>query len=175
MPADSTTPVYHLSWDEFHRDTRALTEQLLAAKKSWRGIVAIARGGLIPAAIIAREMNIRLVDTLCVASYDHTQQVSPKILKQVDPEILKSVDSAGEHWLIVDDLVDTGTTAAIAKKILPQATMVAVYAKPAGKPTAAYWQREFNQNTWIHFPWDCAQQDGTHSYVAPLHQLAPAQ
>lgn len=158
-----TTPrIYHLTWDEFHRDTRSLAQRLLENGKQWRGIIGIARGGLIPAAIIAREMNIRLVDTLCIASYDHD--------KQGEVQILKSVAGDGSDLLLVDDLVDTGVTANIARELLPRATMAAVYAKPAGMTSATYWQREFSQETWIHFPWDCEHSDGSNNYVEPLHK-----
>lgn len=153
---------YHLTWDEFHRDTRLLAQRLLESGKTWRGIIGIARGGLIPAAILAREMNIRLVDTLCIASYDHN--------KQGDVQILKTVAGDGSDFLLVDDLVDTGVTANIARELLPRATMAAVYAKPAGMPTAAYWQREFSQDTWIHFPWDCEHTDNQFIYAEPLHK-----
>lgn len=152
--------LYHLTWEEFHRDTRALAQRLLASGKHWRGIVGIARGGLVPAAIIAREMNIRMLDTLCIASYDHDRQGSA--------EILKPVAGDGSDLLLIDDLVDTGVTANIARELLPYATMAAVYAKPAGMATADYWQREFAQNTWIHFPWDCEYRDGEYRYADPL-------
>lgn len=162
MPDDSPSRPYHLTWDEFHRDTRALAQRLLDSGKSWQGIVAIARGGLIPAAIIARELNIRLIDTLCIASYDHD--------RQSDAVILKTVTGDGSDFLLIDDLVDTGVTAAIARELLPRAVMAAVYAKPAGMASAAYWQREFSQNTWIHFPWDCAENNGEFLYAEPLLQ-----
>ena len=136
--------LYHLSWDELHRDTRALAQRLL--DKPWRGVIGIARGGLVPAAILARELDVRLVDSLCIASYDHDRQGEPKILKGVEGD--------GEGLLLVDDLVDTGTTARIARKLLPKAVFVTVYAKPNGKPLADLYQREFAQDTWIHFPWD---------------------
>lgn len=162
MPNPSTPPhLYHLSWDEFHRDTRALAQQLLRSREQWRGIVGIARGGLIPAAIIAREMNIRLIDTLCIASYDHD--------RQGDAQVLKTVEGDSSGLLLIDDLVDTGITAAIARELLPRATMAAVYAKPAGKANAAYWQREFPQDTWIHFPWDCEYRGDNYAYAEPLH------
>lgn len=138
------TTLYHLSWDELHRDTRALAHRLL--DQPWRGVIGIARGGLVPATILARELDLRLVDSLCIASYDHDQQG--------EPEILKAVEGDGEGYLLVDDLVDTGTTARIARELLPKAVFVAVYAKPKGKALAQYFQREFAQETWIHFPWD---------------------
>lgn len=139
-----TANLYHLSWDELHRDTRALAHRLLG--KPWRGVIGIARGGLVPATILARELDIRLVDSLCIASYDHT--------RQGEATVLKGIDGDGEGFLLVDDLVDTGTTARIAREMLPKAVFVAIYAKPSGKPMADHIAREFPQNTWIHFPWD---------------------
>jgi xanthine phosphoribosyltransferase len=37
-------------------------------------VIAITRGGLVPAAIVARELGVRVIDTVCIASYDHTKQ-----------------------------------------------------------------------------------------------------
>ncbi|MET0379010.1 MAG: xanthine phosphoribosyltransferase [Spongiibacteraceae bacterium] len=139
-----TNTLYHLSWDELHRDTRALAHRLI--HQPWRGVIGIARGGLVPAAILARELDVRLVDSICIASYDHDRQGEPKILK--------SVEGDGAGFLLVDDLVDTGTTARIARELLPKAVFVAIYAKPKGKSLADHFQREFTQETWIHFPWD---------------------
>jgi xanthine phosphoribosyltransferase len=143
MP-DTTQPVYYLTWDELHRDTRNLARKLTATP--WKGIISIARGGLVPGAILARELNLRVVDTLCIASYDHDQQGTINILK--------SVDGDGDGYLLVDDLVDTGGTARIAKELLPKACFVTIYAKPQAMALAEHYVREFAQDTWIHFPWD---------------------
>lgn len=160
MSASSPAPaeLCHLSWDEFHRDTRVLVEQLVG--RSFRGVVGIARGGLIPATIIARELDLRLIDSLCIASYDHT--------RQGEPQVLKGIEGDGEGLLVVDDLVDTGVTARLVKELLPRATIVAVYAKPRGRETAELWAREFSQDTWLHFPWDCAPGPDGLRYVEPL-------
>ncbi|WP_373087063.1 xanthine phosphoribosyltransferase [Zhongshania sp.] len=152
MP-DSNIPVYYLSWDELHRDTLNLARKL--TDRPWKGIVSIARGGLVPGAILARELNLRVVDTLCIASYDHDQQ--GKI------NILKTVEGDGDGYLLVDDLVDTGGTAKIAKELLPKACFVTIYAKPQAKELTQHYIREFSQATWIHFPWDSQP-----SYSEPL-------
>lgn len=144
---------YFLSWDELHRDTRLLAKELLGG--SWKGIIGIARGGLVPAAILARELDLRLIDTLCIASYDHDQQG--------DISVLKNIDGDGDGYLLVDDLVDTGTTAKVAQQLLPKATFVCLYAKPAGKALTQTFIQEFPQDTWLHFPWDIA-----YSYSTPL-------
>jgi len=63
---------FPVSWDQLHRDSRALAWRLMSTK--WRAIVSITRGGLVPAAIVARELDLRLIDTVCVASYDRSEE-----------------------------------------------------------------------------------------------------
>jgi len=112
----------------------------------WKGMVAITRGGLVPASIIARELEIRLIDTVCISSYDFQEQGQSRILKS------PAIDSSG--LLLVDDLVDTGQTARIVKDLLPEAHFATVYAKPAGRPLVDTFITEVSQDTWILFPWD---------------------
>lgn len=140
---------FPVSWDELHRNARALAWRLVE-QGPWKGIVAITRGGLVPAAIIARELELRLIDTICVATYDHQAIGSLKVLK--------SVDGDGEGWLVVDDLVDTGTTMRAVRQMLPKAHVATVYAKPAGRPLVDTFITEVSQDTWIYFPWDLEPQ-----------------
>jgi xanthine phosphoribosyltransferase len=136
---------FPVSWEQLHRDSRALAWRL-AELGPWRSVVAVTRGGLVPAAIVARELDIRLIDTVCVASYDHTRQ-GPLT-------VLKPPAGNGVGALIVDDLVDTGSTARLVRDLLPKAHFAAVYAKPAGKPMVDTFVTEVSQDTWIYFPWD---------------------
>ncbi len=137
---------FPVTWDELHRDTRALAWRLTAAGP-FRGIVGIARGGLVPAAIVARELELRFVDTVCISSYDDREQREPVVLKALK-------DEDGEGLLIVDDLVDTGVTARIVRAMLPKAHFATVYAKPAGRPMVDTTVTQVSQDTWIVFPWD---------------------
>ena len=136
---------YPVSWEELHRNARLLAWRLLELGP-FEGIVAVTRGGLVPAAIVARELDIRLIDTVCVSSYDHKDRGSPKVLK--------TFDGNGENWLIVDDLVDTGATAKLVREMAPLAHFATIYAKPAGKPFVDSFVTEVSQDTWILFPWD---------------------
>lgn len=143
---------FPVSWDQFHRDARALAWRLSGTGSTWDSMVCITRGGLVPAAIIARELNIRRIDTVCVASYhDYSSQGDMQILKHINSEIL---ETEGEGVLIVDDLTDTGKTAAIVRAMLPKAHFAAVYAKPKGRPLVDTFVTEVSQDTWIYFPWD---------------------
>lgn len=143
---------FPVSWDQFHRDARALAWRISGTEKQWRGIVCITRGGLVPAAIVARELNIRVIETVCVASYhDYSSQGSMEVLKEINDE-LKEND--GENILIIDDLTDTGKTAEIVRAMLPKAHFATVYAKPKGCPLVDTFVTEVSQDTWIYFPWD---------------------
>jgi xanthine phosphoribosyltransferase len=154
--ADQYTKTFPVSWHELHRDAKALAWKLVAGGP-WLGIIAITRGGLIPAAIVARELDVRLIDTVSVASYDHMAQNAGKILKTVSPDVITD-KTALKHWLIVDDLVDTGGTARMVRERLPGAHFATVYAKPAGKPLVDTYVTEVSQDTWIMFPWDTEPQ-----------------
>ena len=136
---------YPVSWDQLHRDARALAWRLTDLRP-WKGIVAITRGGLVPAAIVARELDVRLIDTICVASYQHQSQGALQVIKAAQ------IDS--EDCLIIDDLVDTGRTAKLVRDMLPKAHFATVYAKPAGRPMVDTFITEVSQDTWIYFPWD---------------------
>lgn len=141
---------YPISWEQLHRDSKALAWRLLGMDY-FKGIIAITRGGLVPAAIIAREMDIHLVDTVCISSYDWKD-------KKGEAEVLKGVQGDGAGWLLIDDLVDTGRTAKIVKQMVPKAHFATVYAKPAGRGEVDTYITEVSQDTWILFPWDAESQ-----------------
>lgn len=145
---------FPVSWEELHRHSKALAWRLLELGP-WRGIIAVTRGGLVPAAIVARELDLRLVDTLCVASY--TDRVKGEVVKS-EVKILKPIAGDGAGFLIIDDLVDTGHTARVVREMLPKAHFATVYAKPLGRPLVDTFVTEVSQDTWILFPWDIEPQ-----------------
>ncbi len=152
---------FHISWDQIHRDSRALAwrlEKMGPEGGAWKAVVAITRGGMAPAMIIARELDIRTVDTISIKSYDHQAQSEAIVLKAPDAEIIGD----GEGILIIDDLVDTGKTLEVVKSRYPKAHIATVYAKPKGRPMVDTFITEVSQDTWIFFPWDMALQ-----YVEP--------
>ncbi len=141
-----------ISWAELHRDARYLSE-ILHQMGTWKGIIAITRGGLVPAALVARELEIRLVDTVCVSSYGAGGGGGAE-QQQGAITVLKGVAGDGAGFLLIDDLVDTGKTAQVVRQMLPKAHFATLYAKPAGRPIVDTCVKEFKQNKWIFFPWD---------------------
>ena len=145
------THYYTVTWDQLHRDARALAWRLMGLRPL-SGIVAVTRGGLIPAAIIARELEVRLIESVSVLTYDEEERGEPRVTK---PPVAAG---DGTGFLIVDDLVDTGTTARVVRGLLPRAHFACVYAKPAGKDMVDSFVTEVSQDTWILFPWDTEPQ-----------------
>lgn len=145
---------YIVTWDMLQIYARQLAYKLLPVKQ-WKGIIAVSRGGLIPSALLARELNIRFVDTICISSYDHNH------LR--DLRILKRASGNGSNIIVVDDLVDTGGTGRIIKNIYPQAKFVAIFAKPMGKLLVDDYIIDIPQQVWIEQPWDMGV-----SYQSPL-------
>lgn len=152
---------FHISWDQIHRDSRALAWRLDGQGPdggAWRAVVAITRGGMAPAMIAARELDIRTVDTISIKSYDHQKQSSAQVLKAPDAALMGD----GTGILIIDDLVDSGKTLEVVRAMYPNAHFATVYAKPSGRPQVDTFITEVSQDTWIFFPWDMALQ-----YVEP--------
>ncbi len=154
---------FHVSWDQLHRDARALAWRLDGQgpldSGAWKAVVAITRGGMAPAMIVARELDIRTVDTISVKSYNHQTRSEPQVIKAPDMELIGD----GTGVLIIDDLVDTGRTLEVVKALMPAAHIATVYAKPKGRPMVDTYITEVSQDTWIFFPWDMALQ-----YVEPF-------
>ncbi len=145
MSLSQSITLLPLSWERIHQDSQALAVRLSGAGPFSR-IVAITRGGLVPAAILSRELDIRMVDTLCISTYDD-RDPGP-------PQVLKSLDGDGDGWLVVDDLADSGATLRLVRTLLPRAHLATLYVKPAGKTAVDDFVGEFDQSIWIGFPWD---------------------
>lgn len=158
---------FPVSWDQFHRDARALAWRL-SGQGSWTAMVCVTRGGLVPAAVVARELGIRLIETICVASYhDYKNQGGLEVLKTVSPEVAALAKDGGPGILVIDDLVDTGGTARVVRDLLPKCHYATIYAKPMGRPLVDTFITEVSQDTWIYFPWDMG-----YSFQPPIAQGA---
>ena len=152
---------FHVSWDQLHRDARALAWSLDGRgpdNGAWKAVVAITRGGMAPAMIVARELDIRTVDTISIKSYDRHSRAEAKVLKFPDLELVGD----GTGILIIDDLVDSGKTIEVVRAKMPKAHYATIYSKPMGRPQVDTYITEVSQDTWIFFPWDMALQ-----YVEP--------
>ncbi len=106
-----------------------------------------------------RIRDVRVVDTISVKSYSHQSQAEARVTKSPQAELMGD----GTGILVIDDLVDTGRTLELVRRLYPKAHFATVYAKPSGRPMVDSYITEVSQDTWIFFPWDMALQ-----YVQPF-------
>ena len=150
----SYSTVLPVTWDDIDRDAGMLAAQAVV-RRPWDGILAIARGGLIPATLVAHQLAIRRIDVISIATYDDKSRGSPAVLQ------MPRIDGDGTGWLAVDDLVDTGVTLRMLRRIYPRITVAVLYTKPLGHAQTDAFVRSVPQDTWIHFPWDHADDPPT--------------
>lgn len=156
----SSSPVYHAekvaSWDGIQGQCRFLAQVIHRDAPDLRKILTITRGGMNPAAIIARELNIRQIETIGLASYDAQNRGDISVLKGSAPDYMRDV-------LVVDDLADTGATLQFLTSRLIGSRVATLFVKPQGRPFVDWFAEEVSQDTWVRFPWDTVRQ-----YVPPL-------
>jgi len=143
---------FPVSWEELHRNAKALAWRLVDLGP-WKGLIGVTRGGLVAAAIVARELDIRIVETVSIVSY-RSDDSNPGQADEAKIVKYPANVGDGDGWLVVDDLVDTGRTAEVLRRLLPKAHFATVYAKPLGRPLVDTFVTEVSQDTWIYFPWD---------------------
>jgi xanthine phosphoribosyltransferase len=122
----------------------------LGPRHRFQGVVAISRGGMVPAGLVVRLLDTRFVDTLCITTYDDRVRVAPRLVKGIEGD--------GAGLLVVDDVADSGVTLALVRRLLPKAHIAAFYVKPAGRPFVDSYARAVDQDVWIVFPWEAFEQ-----------------
>lgn len=138
----------YLSFQDIFKDTHTLGDLILQKDaQPFDVLVAVSRGGLVPAGILSQKLNIRHVETFCLASYtnDHAQE---------ELKVIKSFQSQSQRVLVIDDLVDSGKSLTLIKQYLPQATYGVLYAKPDGAKAVDLYARPMPQDSWLVFPWE---------------------
>ncbi len=146
----------YVSWDEIQLLCRGLAEQIHDAHPDLKKILAVTRGGLFPAGILARELNIRLIETVGIGSYDEQNRGIVSMLKEFAADYATDV-------LVVDDLADTGNTLKMLKQKLVRPVVATLFVKPEGAGLVDFYAEEVSQSTWVRFPWDTGRQ-----FIPPL-------
>ena len=142
-----TNKIY-ISWEEFHQDTVKLCNKIKADGLEFDKIIAVSRGGLIPAGIIAYELDIRNTETINMSSYDGNVARDDSEI-----ELDQYIGEVNEKTIVVDDLSDSGRTFKILKNILPKATFATIYAKEKSLSHVDLFEKNM-PDEWIVFPWD---------------------
>lgn len=142
-----TNKIY-VSWEDFQAHAKLLASKIRSSGTDFNRIVAVSRGGLLPAGLLAYDLDIRNCETVNMSSYDGNRMRS-----DAEIELSAALSGIDARTLIVDDLSDSGRTFRILRKIYPQAVFACVYCKEKGKNAADVFAVEM-PDEWIVFPWD---------------------
>ncbi len=138
---------YFISWDEINHDVAKMAKRL--SDNGWEQIIALTEGGLVPAKMLAKDLDIPVIESISVKDRVYQRDLS----------ILTEHFDARPKTLFIDDLVDTGKTARAVKAAFPNAHFVGIYAKKAGMDAVDDYVTEVQADHWIHFPWDLELKD----------------
>ena len=137
----------HIGWEDFHNHAKLLAQKLKEVRE-FDKIIAISRGGLLPAGIISYELDIRNTQAINISCYDGNRQ------REDEDIIIKAdVGEVNEKTLIIDDLSDTGKTFQLVRQMFPKAYLASVYAKPTGARYVDLYGMAI-PDKWLVFPWD---------------------
>lgn len=153
-----------VTWDDVQDHCRSLARRILDTGRKFDKILAITRGGMFPAGILARELEIRRVENICIDTYDAQNIKTPTLLKAPAPEYLHDV-------LVVDDLSDKGVTLKLVRSMTTNPLVVTIFAKPAGESLVDLFHERVAQKVWVRFPWDTEKGS---KFVKPLALDRPA-
>lgn len=146
-----------LSWADIIEDTELLAERIKEFHPHpFIAMIAITRGGLIPAGLLSRKLDLRCISTMSLASYTEDNQPSQVLWldHHSKRKELETYNLLGKDLLVVDDLSDSGKTFSFVQEMLPQATYATLYSKPQGRKAVNVCVRTFPQSCWLKFPWE---------------------
>ena len=149
-------PVRIVEWGEIVDWARGLAEKILDSGYRPTVIVAVARGGYVPARLLADFLDV--TNMLSVQSQHWVEAA-----KAAEKAILKfpyKVDLSGHRVLLVDDIVDTGDTLLLARDYIerewkPDEIRIAVlqWISSVAKFKPDYYHLEVRDWTWFQYPW----------------------
>ncbi|MFH5821326.1 phosphoribosyltransferase [Georgenia sp. AZ-5] len=162
-----------LGWAEFGDAARELAREVVRSNWMPDLVIAVARGGLVPAGAVAYALDVKAMGTLNVEFYTGVAQTLPEPV--VLPPLMDTSDLPGRRVLVVDDVADSGRTLAlvmdmirahglpadvdgdgVAGQTLPvDARSAVIYSKPRSVIEPDYvWRRT---DRWITFPWSAQE------------------
>ncbi len=140
-----------LSWEEFENISNKLYQDILTSAVNFDAIIGIARGGLCLSSMLSYKLNIKQLYIINTQLYKEQRLIEPSILFYPKDLHLKNV-------LVVDDILDTGSTYSLLKDVLEKISDNYYWAilLDKGKSTINidFVGRTLKNDYWIEFPWN---------------------
>jgi uncharacterized protein len=141
---EETSPKEYCSWEEVEILTKTVAQKIRNSNKKYNAILGITTGGIIPATLLASELEVNDI------------QFIPFRYKKLYTKMMPILPK-DKKYLIVDEIYDTGETLSKVDNLLKTfdcdfAFLMSRY-RYTGKPFA-YVGKLLNHNKWIVFPWE---------------------
>ena len=144
-----------LTWNDIEDMCDRIAEEVKKREFHIDVIVAVSRGGLIPARILSDRLEVRLITSISIVFYDDIGKrlEYPRLVQGISNERLVK----DKNILLCDDIVDTGESLEVAinhlKELKPKNILsTSLLVKPHTKLYPAIFEHE--TESWVIFPWE---------------------
>ena len=150
-------PVRVVNWEEVVEWSSILAEKVKKSNYNPDIIIAIARGGLVPARIVADVLGVLDILSIKIEHWVETASHSP----QARVKYPYKLNLEGKKVLVIDDITDTGDSVDLAKKYVNEnfspseiktATMQII--KQSAKIEPDYYAVIVEDWVWFMYPWN---------------------
>lgn len=132
-----------MNWDEFDAEMKLLAGKV---REKPDAIVAVVRGGLIPARLLARDLHVKDVYAITVRRVGSERKLTVDVVE----------DISGKHIILVEDMIETGRGLILAKEHLQSKGAIVktacLYSMPTSEIVPDFFLKE--TTTVVHFPWE---------------------
>jgi hypoxanthine phosphoribosyltransferase len=142
-----------VSWNQFDRLVRAVAFAVRASRFQPDIVVAIARGGFVPARILCDYLGVMELVSFRIEHYRGQEVEAQARIRHP-----LAIDVKGKHVLVVDDLSDTGETFDVAVRYLKElgaaeVRTAALHHKQQSKIEPDYYAKRLLKWRWLSYPW----------------------
>ena len=142
-----------ISWRQVDQLLRTVAEAIRAARFQPELIVAIARGGFVPARLLCDQLGVMELASFRIEHYQGQQREARARVRHP-----LNVELGGRRVLVVDDLSDTGETFEVAMQHIlergaSEARSAALHYKLGSKVEPDFYAKRVRQWRWLSYPW----------------------
>jgi uncharacterized protein len=142
--SEKNSPKEHCSWEEIESLTKIVAEKVRRSNRRYDAILGVTNGGIVPARLMARELNIDYIQLIPVRNKKLNKEEMPLLLQD-------------KKYLIIDEIYDTGDTFSKiydAVRIFDCDFVFLMSRYEHNSRGTYYVGKVLNHNKWIVFPWE---------------------
>lgn len=139
-----------ITWTDFYTEVENLITTITKSQKKYELILAVTRGGLVPAYYIAKILDLP-VKTINVTSYISQKEIGE--IKHIPVDGFSEIVTHAGNCLLVDDICDSGQTLEFIQNKFPEVDTACIYTRYPNE-NLTYNAKVLNHDAWLDFPWE---------------------